>query len=100
LIQKQISPSALLVSSDIIESLFGNFKHVIERCPQADINRIALLIPAFCGKINAEIINQSLSCVRHVDLMEWENNNIPYTMRGKRLDIFNNDNPKTGKNMT
>jgi len=35
-----------------------------------------------------------------VDLMEWENNNIPYTMRRKRLDIFNNDNPKTGKNMT
>ena len=100
LIQKQISPSALLVSSDIIESLFGNFKHVIERCPQADINRMALLIPAFCGKINVEIINQSLSCVRHVDLIEWENNNIPYTMRGKRLDIFNNDNPKIGKNMT
>ncbi len=30
-IQQQITPLPLLVSSDIIESLFGNFKHIMER---------------------------------------------------------------------
>ena len=44
-LQKQLTPLPLLVSSDIIESLFGNFKHIIERSPQADMNRTVLLIP-------------------------------------------------------
>jgi hypothetical protein len=41
-IQKQITSLPLLVSSDIIESLFGNFKHIIERSSQADMNRTTL----------------------------------------------------------
>jgi len=53
-IQEQITSLPLLVSSDIIESLFGSFKHIIERSPQADMNRIALLIPLF-----AEILMKS-----------------------------------------
>ncbi len=51
-IQKQLTSLPLLVSSDIIESLFGNFKHIIERSPQADMNRTVLLIPALCGKLD------------------------------------------------
>jgi hypothetical protein len=50
-IQQQITTYPLLVSSDIIESLFGNFKHIIERSPQADMNRTTLLIPALCGNL-------------------------------------------------
>ena len=42
-------PLPLLASSDIIESLFGNFKDIIGRGPQADMNRSALLIPVLCG---------------------------------------------------
>jgi hypothetical protein len=38
-IQKRLTDLPLLVSSDIIESLFGSFKHIIERSPQADMNR-------------------------------------------------------------
>ncbi|MDD5123612.1 hypothetical protein [Methylovulum sp.] len=52
LIQKQLTGLPLLVSSDIIESLFGNFKHIIERSPQADMNRTTLLIPALCGNLD------------------------------------------------
>ncbi len=32
--------------------------------------------------------------------MAWENKNIPYTMRGKRHELFHYNNPKTGENMT
>jgi len=51
-IQEKTTPFPLLVSSDIIESLFGNFKHIIERSPQADMSRTTLLIPALCGNLN------------------------------------------------
>lgn len=55
-IQKKFPSLPLLVSSDIIESLFGNFKHIIERSPQADMNRTTLLIPALCGILDARLI--------------------------------------------
>ena len=83
-IKKQISSLPLLVSSDIIESLFGNFKHIIERSPQADMNRTTLLIPALCGNLDELTITRALTQANHGDLIDWEQNNIPYTMRKKR----------------
>jgi len=62
----------LLASSDIIESLFGNFKHIIERGPQADMNRMALLIPALCGNLGKTTITQALGRASHRDLEMWE----------------------------
>lgn len=87
-IQNQITSLPLLVSSDIIESLFGNFKHIIERSPQADMNRTTLLIPALCGNPDERKIAQALSKARHSDLVTWEQECIPYTMRKKRQAFF------------
>jgi hypothetical protein len=89
-IQKQLSDLPLLVSSDIIESLFGNFKHIIERSPQADMNRTTLLIPALCGRLDKSTITQALNQARHNDLEMWEKENIPYTVRKKRQAFFDN----------
>ena len=87
----------LLVSSDIIESLFGNFKHIIARSPQADMNRTTLLIPALCGNLNEITITQALSKARHNDLNDWEKENIPYTVRKKRQAFFGkNESHKPG----
>ena len=83
-IQKQITSLPLLVSSDIIESLFGNFKHIIERSPQADMNRTTLLIPTLCGSLDEVTITQAFNQTCHNDLKDWEKQNIPYTMRKKR----------------
>lgn len=87
-IQQQLTTMPLLVSSNIIESLFGNFKHVIERSPRADMNRMALLIPAFCGQQDENSIAQVLNQVQHSELAKWEQENIPYTIRKKRLVFF------------
>lgn len=87
-IQQQLTTMPLLVSSDIIESLFGNFKHVIERSPRADMNRMALLIPAFCGQQDEDKTAQVLNQVQHNELAKWEQENIPYTIRKKRLEFF------------
>jgi len=97
-IQQSVAPVPLLVSSDIIESLFGQFKHVIERSPQADMNRTTLLIPALCGQLDDTVITEALSCVRQKDIIRWENENIPYTMRKKRQVFFANIKPYTGEN--
>ena len=91
-IQNQISQNtAIPVSSDIIESLFGNFKHIINRSAKADMNRLALIIPTLCGNLNEEIISKTLNMITHKELKEWEEENIPYTMRKKRREFFNND---------
>lgn len=96
-IQNQMTLLPLLVSSDIIESLFGNFKHIIERSPQADMNRTTLLIPALCGQLNEITISQALNLARHKDLKNWEKENIPYTMRKKRQSFFSKlDSQKEG----
>lgn len=83
-IQQQITSLPLLVSSDIIESLFGNFKHIIERSPQADMNRTTLLIPGLCGNRDEMTIITALNQASHHDLEKWENDHIPYTVRKKR----------------
>ena len=87
-IQQQLTKLPLLVSSDIIESLFGRFKHVIERSPQADMNRTTLLIPALCGSHDKLTVEYAFKQVRHHDLSLWESENISYTMRKKRQEFF------------
>jgi len=99
-IQKEITEQPLLVSSDIIESLFGNFKHIIERSPQADMNRSALLIPALCGGRDESVIRQALSISSQASLDKWDRENIPYTMRRKRQKFFDNKSQKEENNLT
>lgn len=96
-IQQRLSDSPLPVSSDVIESLFGRFKNIIERSPQADMNRSVLIIPALCGNLSTAAISESLSTARHIDLQAWEAENIPYTMRKKRQTFFRNLKPKNGE---
>ena len=98
-LQKELTSFPLLVSSDIIESLFGNFKHIIERSPQADMNRTVLLIPALCGKLKDDTITQALHKASQVDLIAWEKEHIPYTVRKKRHEFFKEiDSQKVGNN--
>ena len=98
-VQKQMTSLPLLVSSDIIESLFGNFKHIIERSPQADMNRTTLLIPALCGQLDGAAITRALNHASQNDLNQWEAHNILYTMRKKRHEFFHeHDIQKTGIN--
>lgn len=87
-IKKQLTRFPLLVSSDIIESLFGRFKHKLEHNPQADMNRSTLMIPVLCGQLNEELITQVLKETKHHALKDWETNNMPYTMAKKRQAFF------------
>ena len=75
----------LLISSDIIESLFGKFKHIIERSPVAEINRMALVIPTLCGdRVANEQLKLAFTQVKHRQISEWEEANIATTLRKQR----------------
>ncbi|WP_200335905.1 hypothetical protein [Thiocystis violacea] len=93
-IHSRLTSLPLVVSSDIVESLFGNFKHILERSPQTDMNRTVLLIPALCGNPDAATILKALDQARHGDLVAWEQENIPYTMRKKRQAFFADNQAK------
>ncbi|MEE9413263.1 MAG: hypothetical protein V3V22_09460, partial [Methylococcales bacterium] len=73
---------------DIIESLFGNFKHIIERSPQTDTNRTVLLIPALCGTLTDTTVTQALRQASQADIEAWEKKHIAYTVRKKTACIF------------
>jgi len=95
-IQKKLSSYPMPTSSDIIESLFGKFKHTIEKSPQSDMNHSILIIPLLCGKINEQKISNALNNVSQKELNEWKNNHIGKTMRMKRIDFLNQNIQKVG----
>jgi len=89
-IQKRLNMGAapLPISSDIIESLMGKFKNIVQRCPRAEFNRLILLFPCLCGEINEEAIAKALITVSHGELKQYEKNNISTTMRQARRKLF------------
>lgn len=87
-IQQSLGPLPLLISSDIIESLFGKFKSIKERTPQSEMNRSALLLPALCGDLKDQIIENAMRHASQQKLINWENKNVPTTMRKKRHAVF------------
>jgi len=93
-IQKKLAPYPLPISSDIIESLFGKFKNRLERSPQSDMNRSVLLIPLLCGALDKERLSSILKNTKHKEVKEWEEENIPYSVRKQRIKFFNNDSHK------
>ena len=89
----QLGETGMPVSSDIIESLFGKFKYMTERSPSAEMNRLALVIPVFCGIAPTQAeLGSYLSTCRQKDLVEWENENISHTLRKRRKAFMDNKN--------
>lgn len=97
-IQKKLTEYPLPISSDIIESLFGKFKHTIEKSPQSDMNHSTLIIPLLCGRMCEEKISNALNSVSQKELEEWKRENIGETMRSKRIVFFNENIQKEGNN--
>ena len=86
----------LLVSSDIIESLFGKFKTVIQRNPQAELNRLVYVIPLLCGVQSKIEIATALTNCSHKKMLEQIQNTIPITLRQQRNRVLNRGpNPGT-----
>lgn len=77
----------LVVSSDVIESLMGKIKSLLERHPRGEFTRILLATPCMCGKLDEENILGSLASVSHRDLQKWTAEHIPKTDAQKRIEF-------------
>lgn len=94
-----IGQMALTVSSDVIESLFGKFKTIIQRNPQAELNRLVYIIPLLCGNHTSESIDRALKDCSHTRMLDRIAETIPPTLRQQRhrvLDFSPVEVPKTG----
>ncbi len=88
LIYREMGKFPLMVSSDIIESLFGIFKYLHGRGPQKDVNSGILLIPTLCGELEVPDIIRSLNQVGQTMLDAWIKENIPETILQERRIHF------------
>ena len=94
-----IGQTPLLVSSDVIESLFGKFKTIIQRNPQAELNRLVYIIPLLCGTHSAAEIDLALRSCSHGQMLDQIRKTIPPTLRQQRhrvLDSACGQVPETG----
>jgi hypothetical protein len=78
----------LAVSSDVIESLLGKLKMLIQRSAQGEMNRMVLTLPLLCGTHTEQDLQRAMAKVRHRDLKTWEKNNLPLTLRQLRRKIL------------
>lgn len=78
----------LLVSSDGIESLFGKFKTIVQRNPQAELNRLVYIIPLLCGNHTSAEIDRALRGCSHGQMLDQIQKTIPPTLRQQRYRIL------------
>lgn len=83
----------LLVSSDAIESLFGKFKTIIQRNPQAELNRLVYIIPLLCGTHTSAQIDLALRGCSHGQMLDQIQKTIPLTLRQQRHRILDSASP-------
>ena len=78
----------ILATSDILESIFGKYKHFSQRCPLSDLRSMLLTIPLSTMKLTRDVIKQALETVREIDLSQWVNEIFGQSMLSKRQTLF------------
>jgi hypothetical protein len=64
---------ARLVSSDVIESIFGQYKHVGHSGCLQELGKMVLLLPLLVTEITADLVLQAMSRVKTSCVDEWAN---------------------------
>lgn len=77
-----------IMSTDVIESLFGKYKSFSQKSSLKEIRRMILIIPLSTLEITREFIKQGLEKVKNVDVKDWESKTFAQSMQGKRKIAF------------
>jgi hypothetical protein len=86
-IQKVLMPQGgLLVSTDILESIFGRFKELLRRSSTKEMNRLVYLIPTYCGFSNIERIKEAFRETSHTDMQAEIARTIPRSLRQIKIE--------------
>ncbi len=78
-----------IMSTDVIESLFGKYKSFSKKTSLKEIRRMILTIPLSTLEITREFIKQGLEKVKNVDVKDWESKTFGQSMLSKRKIAFN-----------
>jgi hypothetical protein len=79
----------LLGTSDILESIFGKYKHFSERNPLKEIGKMILSIPVFTGKLkDAQYVRKALETVSLHHVEAWAKRVFGQSHRSKRIEAF------------
>ena len=72
-LQVNLLPDAqnYLATSDIIESLFGQYKSKVNSYWLKGMSALVLAMPALTGKVDAQIIQQALEKIKIADVQQW-----------------------------
>lgn len=73
-----------LASSDIIESVFGKYKHFTAKGPLKEIGKLVLVIPAVVCDLSTQLIKEAMESVRTLDVDDWVSTHLGPSMLAKR----------------
>ena len=74
----------LLLTSDLIESLFGKYKTIAKPHRLSEINRTVLTIPVACEEITSSLIDKVFSKTTEKEVSRWVKRNIPQTLLSRK----------------
>lgn len=83
-----LSPSPLLGSSDVIESLIGKAKQRLDANGRSELNKSILLLPCMCGELTPDFVAEALITVRVEDVTTWIAETVGDTMQSVRRRAF------------
>jgi hypothetical protein len=85
-----------LGTSDVLESLFGKYKMVVQKTPCGEITANVLVIPLLVTHLTADLLKTALETVRKLDVDLWLAQNLgpsPQTMKREILFAAANSLP-------
>ena len=80
-----------LASSDIIESVFGDYKAFAARGPLKEVGKLVLLIPACLSALTAPLIHEAMTSVRSIDVEQWVQTHLGPSMLARRRQALRRD---------
>jgi hypothetical protein len=89
--EKIKNQSTFLASSDVIESLFGKYKHFSARCPFKEMGQMLLTICLSTMNLTASIIKNALETISFSDVEAWFDEVFGQSMLSKRKTLFSID---------
>ncbi len=81
----------LLLTSDVIESLFGNYKFLAKPHNLSEINRMMFALPCFCADITPDLITVAFSGLSNTAAEQHYRQEIPETLLSKRRKAFQSE---------
>ena len=80
----------VIISSDIIESIFGRFKHRVANHPQGGITPGCLTIANYDKELDSRIIKDVFEKVKMIDVENWRKENLSISIFQKKKRLFKN----------